>query len=85
MKRSKFIYTIVCMLFGLAMYYIATSGERNKSDYLVIASECVMQDAEWAEVANALAEKHDAEIATFTTAPREALEQIKEAYPRYNL
>ena len=83
MKRSKFIYTIVCMLFGLAMYYIATSGERNKSDYLVIASECVMQDSAWAEVANALAEKHDAEIATFTTAPREALEQIKEAYPRY--
>ena len=83
MRRSKFIYIIVCMLFGLGMYYVATSSERNKSDYLVIASECVMQDSAWAEVANALAEKHDAEIVTFATAPREALEQIKEAYPRY--
>ena len=83
MTRHKFIYTIVCIIFGLVMYYVATSGDRNKSDYLVIASECVMQDAEWAEVAYAIAEKHDAEVITFATAPREVLEQIREAYPRY--
>lgn len=83
MKRREFIYTIVCILFGFVMYFVATSGDRNKSDYLVLASECVMQDAEWAEVATTLANKHDAEVVTFATAPREALEQIKEAYPRY--
>ena len=70
-------------MFGLAIYFIAIIDECGKSDYLVIASERVMNDAEWAEVANALAEKHDAEIATFTTAPRETLEKIKEIYPRY--
>lgn len=83
MTRHKFIYTIICIIFGLVMYYVATSGDRNKSDYLVIASECVMQDVEWAEVADAIAEKHDADVITFATAPREALEQIREAYPRY--
>lgn len=42
-----------------------------------------MQDAEWAEVANTIASKHDADIVTFVEAPREALEQIREIYPRY--
>ena len=42
-----------------------------------------MQDAEWAEVANAIASKHNTDIVTFTTAPREALAEIREAYPRY--
>ena len=42
-----------------------------------------MQDAEWAEVANAIATKHNADIVTFTAEPREALPQIIEAYPRY--
>ena len=42
-----------------------------------------MRDAEWAEVANTIASKHDADIVTFVEAPREALEQIREIYPRY--
>lgn len=83
MERRGYIWTIIGILFGLAIYFIAIIDECGKSDYLVIASERVMNDAEWAEVANALAEKHDAEIATFTTAPRETLEKIKEIYPRY--
>ena len=83
MRRHGLFYAIICIIFGLTMYFVATSGNRNKSDYLVIASECVMQDSAWAEVANALAEKHDAEIVTFATAPHETLEQIKDIYPRY--
>ncbi len=83
MRRRGLFYAIICIIFGLTMYFVATSGNRNKSDYLVIASECVMQDSAWAEVANALAEKHDTEIVTFATAPRETLEQIKDIYPRY--
>lgn len=65
------------------MYFVVTSDERDNSDYLVVASADVMQDEEWAEVANTLAKRHNAEITIFTTAPREALEQIREAYPRY--
>ena len=83
MEIRGYIWTIIGILFGLAIYFIAIIDECGKSDYLVIASERVMNDAEWAEVANALAEKHDAEIVTFTTAPRETLEKIKEIYPRY--
>ena len=82
MKRN-ILYTIVCLLFGLVMYFVATTDDRTKSNYLVIASEGVMQDAEWAEVANAIATKHNADIVTFTAEPREALPQIIEAYPRY--
>ena len=82
MKRN-ILYTIVCLLFGLMMYFVATSDDRTKSNYLVIASEGVMQDAEWAEVANAIATKHNADIVTFTAEPCEALPQIIEAYPRY--
>ena len=83
MRRRVFIWAIICLLFGLAIYFIATSDNRTKSDYLVVASESVMADAEWAEVAATLAQKHDAEIVTFAAAPREALEQIRDAYPRY--
>lgn len=83
MRRRVFIWAIICLLFGLVVYFIATSDNRTKNDYLVVASESVMADAEWAEVAATLAQKHDAEIATFAAAPREALEQIRDAYPRY--
>ena len=82
MKRN-ILYTIVCLLFGLVMYFVATTDDRTKSNYLVIASEGVMQDAEWAEVANAIATKHNADIVTFSAEPREVLPQIIEAYPRY--
>lgn len=83
MKRRKLGYAIICTLLVLAMYFIATGYERDHSDYLVIASEAVMGDTEWAEVANTIASKHDAKVVAFTTAPRETLEQIREAYPRY--
>ena len=83
MKMRKFIYALICIAFGFMMYVVAANDKRTNNDYLVIASECVMEDAEWTEVANAIASKHDADIVTFATAPREALEAIREAYPRY--
>ena len=79
----KLIWGLVSILFGFAIYFVATNDNRTKSDYLVVVSESVMQDAEWTDVATILAQKHDAEIITFASAPREALEQIREAYPRY--
>ena len=80
--NKKTIWGLLLVLISLACYFIATSN-RGKSevcsenDYLVIASESVMQDAEWAEVANAIASKHNTDIVTFTTAPREALAEIR--------
>ena len=88
--NKKTIWGFLLVLLSLACYFIATSDketnqneEQTNSDYLVIASEAVMQDSEWSEVANAIAAKHNANIVTFASAPRETLEQIREAYPRY--
>lgn len=52
-------------------------------DYLVVASDAVMADDEWSAVAETLAARHNADIVTFASAPREALDAIREAYPRY--
>ena len=80
---KKKVWGLLCVILSVVLYIVATRSHHTDSDYLVIASECVMDDAEWAEVANAIASKHDAEVVTFATSPREALEQIKVAYPRY--
>lgn len=42
-----------------------------------------MSDEAWKEVANTIALKHNAEIVTFATAPRDVLQEIREVYPRY--
>lgn len=52
-------------------------------DYLVLASESVMQSPDWAAVAESLAEKHSADIVTYPTSPRDVMDAIREAYPRY--
>lgn len=52
-------------------------------DYLVLASESVMQSPDWAAVAESLAEKHSAEIISYPTSPRDVMDTIREAYPRY--
>lgn len=72
-------------MIALVCYFNITNDKSSykSNDYLVVVSECVMQDAEWAEVANAIAAKHKAKIVTYVTEPRETLEQIREAYPRY--
>lgn len=80
---KKKVWGLLCVILSVVLYIVATRSHHTESDYLVIASECVMEDAEWAEVARAIATKHNAKVVTFTTAPREVLEQIREAYPRY--
>ena len=83
MTRRNIAYTVVCIVFGVTMYLLAACEKHTCSDYLVIASESVMADSEWAEVANALAEKHAANIITFATSPTDIVAEIKDAYPRY--
>lgn len=81
MKRV-YIFAILVV----AMMVTACSKESTAQrdyDYLVVASEAVMADGEWAAVAEALADKHNAEIVTYTSAPRDAFEAICESYPRY--
>ena len=54
-----------------------------ESDYLVVASDTVMADEAWSAVVQTLAKKHNADVVTFTNTPREAIDAIREAYPRY--
>lgn len=81
----RFLNKIVVALSAVVM--LASCGSKVDvvvhSDYLVVASEAVMADEEWRTVAEALAARHNADIVTFASAPREALDAIREAYPRY--
>lgn len=81
----RFLNKIVVALSAVVM--LASCGSKAdivvESDYLVVASEAVMADEEWRAVAEALAARHNADIVTFASAPREALDAIREAYPRY--
>ena len=59
------------------------SCDKCDDKYVVLASQAVQQDAQWLEVAQALVQKHDAELFFYNDAPRECLEQLKVANPRY--
>ncbi len=90
MQKNKFVKYIVFSLLVLIVAWVVcifvcdSKGDKStESDYLVVASAAVMNDAEWAGVANSLAAKHNADIVTFDKAPREAIDAIREAYPRY--
>lgn len=92
MQKSEFVKYIIYGLLGalgvLIIWILVTGSDRvaeteAQSDYLVVASEAVMNDTEWAAVANSIAAKHNAAIVTFDKAPREAIDAIREAYPRY--
>ena len=54
-----------------------------ENSYLVLASEDVVSDEAWLNVANKLADKHNAEVVTFASMPRECLDVIREYNPRY--
>lgn len=87
-KSKKYLGTLlmVAAIVAIVTYLncdCKTEEVATEDDYLVLASAAVMNDAEWQAVANSLAEKHNADIVTFEAAPREALEAIREAYPRY--
>ncbi|MBR4028681.1 MAG: hypothetical protein IKJ08_03760 [Alistipes sp.] len=73
------------LLFALlaAIFNIGCKSNTLQNNYLVLASEDVMSDEAWKEVANTIALKHNAEIVTFATAPRDVLQEIREVYPRY--
>lgn len=83
MKRKGIAYAILCICLCIGLYFALTRDKGSDSQYLVIASTDVMEDDAWKEVADKLAKKHDAEIVTFATAPRDVLQEIREVYPRY--
>jgi len=54
------------------------------SSYLVLSTEETLKDPAWKKVADALVEKHDAEVSTFTTGdPASSLDILKKMHPRH--
>jgi len=75
----KGLFTLISTIF------IATSAMATapKSDYVVLASRAVVEDAQWQSVVEALADRHNAEVVCFESMPREAMKQLKRLNPRY--
>ena len=73
------------LLFALlaAIFNIGCKSNTLQNNYLVLASEDVMSDEAWKEVANTIALKHNAEVVTFVELPREALDTLRSNNPRY--
>jgi predicted amino acid-binding ACT domain protein len=71
MQKNRFVKYIVCPLLVLIVAWVVcifacdSKGDKStESDYLVVASAAVMNDAEWAGVANSLAAKFGDKIVT---------------------
>lgn len=78
------IYTLATLAALLLAVACSTKEETTADyDYLVLASESVMEDESWAAVAESIAAKHSAEIVTYATTPRDAETALRDAYPRY--
>ena len=80
MKINKLL-TVV--LFVAALVASACSRATLPNNSVVIVSSAVEQDSEWMAVAEKLAEKHGADIISYTTTPRECDDALRELYPRY--
>lgn len=80
MKINKLL-TVV--LFVAALVASACSRATLPNNYVVIVSSAVEQDSEWMAVAEKLAEKHGADIISYTTTPCECEDALRELYPRY--
>lgn len=55
----------------------------EKSEYVVLVSKAVQNDAAWNKVVEALRTLHAALVISFDKLPGEALESLKQAHPRY--
>lgn len=56
----------------------------SQNEYIVLASNKVLQDSEWKKVATALSQTHDqAPIIPFDRHPKETLDQLQRELPRY--
>lgn len=76
--RRLFIFALLSLLLN-----IGCATHTLENSYLVLASEDVVSDEAWLDVANELANKHNAEVVTFASMPRECLDVIREYNPRY--
>lgn len=78
---KKFLF---CTFAALAAFFGAASVScSTKTDYVVLQSQAVADDPDWAAVTAALAEKHGARVCVFAEYPAEALDFLRENRPRF--
>ena len=78
MRKISVILTLIAVVFN-----IGCNKNTLENNYLVLASEDVMADEAWQQVAHSIATKHNAEVVTFAEMPREALTALRDINPRY--
>ena len=78
MRKISVILTLIAAVFN-----IGCNKNTLENNYLVLASEDVMADEAWQQVAHCIATKHNAEVVTFAEMPREALTALRDINPRY--
>ena len=80
MKKNFFVLGVAL----LSLFSFVSCAKVVMDDtYVVLASEAVQQDAEWFKVAEALQQKHSAEMIIYKESPCETMEALREIKPRY--
>ena len=83
MRHTYFLLTALVTLLFVGCCNNERPSALLENNYMILASESVANDEEWNVVVDKLMEKHNASLATFTTTPREVLEDIRIINPRY--
>lgn len=80
MKKNLFVLGVAL----LSLFSFVSCAKVVMDDtYVVLASEAVQQDAEWLKVAEALQQKHSAELIIYKESPCETMDALREIKPRY--
>ena len=80
MKKNLFVLGVAL----LSLFSFVSCAKVVMDDtYVVLASEAVQQDAEWFKVAEALQQKHSAELIIYKESPCETMDALRDIKPRY--
>ncbi len=80
MKKNLFVLGVAL----LSLFSFVSCAKVVMDDtYVVLVSEAVQQDAEWFKVAEALQQKHSAELIIYKESPCETMDALREIKPRY--
>ena len=64
-------------------HVLADPPQENHSSYAVVVKESTAKDAEWKQVVDALKQKHNATVMTYSDSVDESLDSLSSLFPRY--
>ena len=79
----KGIGSLLILLFCVGVVLPSFARQKEKRDYVILASSLVKNDTEWMNVVNVLQKKHGAEVLFYDKSPVEKQAELKALYPRY--